>query len=244
MRTHRTLTTIALVLVALTALVGMSLAQCGGHGQGGGRMGPGGPAALKPAFTTEQQAQMEKIKTKYGDQRVELHNKMAAIRLEMKDLLSQPEPDFGKVEAKIDAISGLRAKLAKMRLQQHVEVRAILTPEQRMLFDRGFADRCDDGPGCGMACGQAAGGAAMGCAGKAGAGGPMDCGGKMGGGAQAMGCAAKMGGGAMPAGCAATCKMMGAGSSGPAATGGCPMMGGAGPVRGVRPQTGEWRRWL
>ncbi len=89
---------------------------------------------------------------------------MAAIRLEMKDLLSQPEPDFGKVEAKIDAISGLRAKLAKMRLQQHVEVRAILTPEQRMLFDRGFADRCDDGPGCGMACGQDAGGAAMGCA--------------------------------------------------------------------------------
>jgi heat shock protein HtpX len=40
---------VALVLVVLTALVGTSFAQCGGHGQRDGRMGPGG-AALKPAF--------------------------------------------------------------------------------------------------------------------------------------------------------------------------------------------------
>jgi len=42
-------------------------------------------------------------------------------------------------------------------------------------------------------------------------------------------------------GCAATCKMMqGAASAG----GGCPMAGAMGSGLGVRPQSGEWRRWL
>lgn len=215
MRTHRILMVVALVLVVLMALVGTSFAQCGGHGQRDGRMGPGGAAALKPAFTTQQQEQMEKIRTKYDDQRVELRNKMGVIRLEMRDLMTQPEPDFGKVEAKIDEMSAIHAKIAKLRFQQHRDVRGLLTPDQRSLFDRGFADgSCDGrgGPGdCQMSCGDR-----MGCGGAMGAGGKMACGG-------AMGCAA-----------------MGAG----AGAASCPMTGGMGPVRGVRPQAGEWRRWL
>ncbi len=233
MRTHRTFLVVALVLAALTAFVGTSAAaRCGGHGQRGGMMGADG-AVLRPAFTTEQQEQVQKITTKYEDQRVELHNKIGVIRLEMKELLTQAEPDFGKVEAKIDAISELRAKLAKMRLQQHKEIRGILTAEQRTLFDRGFAEGCCDGggPGGGPGCGPMDGGGKMGCAMQMGAGsGPAGCGGAMKCGmAGAAGC-----GGAM--GCAA----MGAGSG----TASCPMAGGAGPVRGVRPQAGEWRRWL
>jgi Spy/CpxP family protein refolding chaperone len=239
MRTHRTLMVTALVLAVLTALAGVSSAQCGGHGQRDGRMGPGG-AALQPAFTTEQQEQIEKIRTKYQDQRVELYNKIGVIRLEMRDLLSQPEPDFTKVETKIDAISELHAKLAKMRLQQHKEIRGILTAEQRTLFDRGFADGCCDGHGGGqMGCGKMGDGGQMGC-GKMGAGGQMGC--KMGGGGQ-MGCGGMMGaGGAAGCGGAMGCAAMGAGAGAGAAS--CPMVGGAGPMRGMKPQAREWRRWL
>ncbi len=199
-------------------------------------MGPGG-AALQPAFTTEQQAQIEKIRTKYQDQRVELYNKIGVIRLEMRDLLSQPEPDFAKVETKIDAISELHAKLAKMRLQQHKEIRGILTADQRTLFDRGFADGCCDGPG-------GPGGGQMGCCSKMGDGGQMGC--KMGAGG-AMGCAGMTGaggaagcGGAKGCGGVMGCAAMGAG----AGAASCPMVGGAGPVRGMKPQAREWRRWL
>jgi Spy/CpxP family protein refolding chaperone len=236
MRTHRTFIVVALVLVALTALMGTSsAASCGGHGQRDGRMGPDG-AALRPSFTTEQQEQIEKIRTKYQDQRVELHNKIGVIRLEMRDLLTQAEPDFSKVEAKIDAISELHAKLAKMRLQQHKEIRGLLTAEQRTLFDRGFAEGCC-GEGGGQGCGPMDCGGKMGCAPQAGgAGGPAGC--SM---AGAAGCGGAMKCG-MPGGSAVGCAApMGAG----AGAAGCPMMtGGAGPVRGVRPQAGEWRRWL
>lgn len=234
MRKHRTFIVVALTLVALTALMGTSsAARCGGHGQRDGRMGPDG-AALRPAFTTEQQEQIEKIRAKYQDPRVDLRNKISVIRLEMRELLTQAEPDFGKVEAKIDAISELHAKLAKMRLQQHKEIRGTLTAEQRTLFDRGFADGCcdGDGPGGGPGCGPMDCGDRMGCAPQArGAGGPAGCGG-------AMKCGVA---GGMACGSAVGC----AGPVGGAVGAGCPMTtSGAGLMRGVRPQGGEWRRWL
>ena len=241
MRTQRTLMVVALVLAVLTALVGTSFAQCGGHGKPDGMMGPGGPAALKPAFTTEQQAQIEKIRAKYDDQRVDLRNKMAVIRLEMRDLLSQPEPDFTKVEARIDAMSELHAKLAKMRLAQHKEIRGLLTPDQRALFDRGLAERCCDVPGGPMGCGGMMGGGMTGCGPAMGAGGAPGCGmaGAKGCGmAGAKGC--DMAG---PKGCGMAGAKGCAGMMGAAATS-CPMTGGAVPMRSVRRQAGEWRRWL
>ena len=196
-------------------------------------MGPDGGAALRPSFTTQQQEQIEEIRTKNDAQRVELHRQVGVIRLDTQELLTQAEPDFGKVEAKIDAISELRAKLAKMRLQQHKEIRGILTAEQRTLFDRGFAEGCCDGggPGGGSGCGPMDGGGKMGCAMQMGAGsGPAGCGGAMKCGmAGAAGC-----GGAM--GCAA----MGAGSG----TASCPMMGGGRPRARRQAAGGEWRRWL
>jgi Spy/CpxP family protein refolding chaperone len=246
MRTHRNIMIVALVLVVLTALVGASVADEGGRGKCGGGMGPEG-AALKPAFTAEQQGQMEKVRAKYDDQRVELRNKLGVIQLAMRDLLAQPEPDFGKVEGKIDEMSAIHAKLAKLRFQQHVEIRGLLTAEQRTLFDRAFADACSDGRGgpggCRMDCsdgmecgGKMGGGEKMGCGGEKG---KMECGGeKVGAGAAgAMGCgAAKTCGAAGAAGCAA----MGAG----AGAASCPATGGNGPLRGTKPQAGEWRRWL
>jgi Spy/CpxP family protein refolding chaperone len=231
---------VALVLAVLTALAGTSFAQCGGHGKPDGRMGPGGPAALKPAFTTEQQSQIEKIRAKYDDQRVDLRNKMAVIRLEMRDLLSQPEPDFTKVEARIDAMSELHAKLAKMRLAQHKEIRGLLTPDQRALFDRGLAEGCCEGPGGPMGCGMMGGGT-MGCGPAMGAGGAPGCGmaGAKGCGmAGAKGCGMAGAKGCGMAGAKGCAGMMGASATS------CPMTGGAVPMRSVRRQAGEWRRWL
>jgi len=211
------------------------------------RRGPG----IERLLTTEQTEKVDKVRAKYHDQRAEIFTKMATIRGEMRDLLSQPEPDFAKVGERIDAMSDLRARLARMRLEQHREIRGLLTDEQRAIFDRGFAGA--DGPdcgmgsgpmGCGMSCAGTGGpGCGMSCAGTGGPGCGMSCAGAVRPGCE-MSCA-PMGAGA-PAGqavpgCAATCKMMqGAASAG----GGCPMAGAMGSGLGVRPQSGEWRRWL
>ncbi|MBM3307372.1 MAG: Spy/CpxP family protein refolding chaperone [Candidatus Eisenbacteria bacterium] len=195
MRTNRMLALVALALVVTATLAFALPAQARGRAGWGGPCGmqPGmaGGAPMRPAFTAEQTEKIEKIRAKYDDLRVEHRNKIAAIRLEMRDLLSQPEPDFGKVEAKIDAMSQIHAKLAKLRLAQHKEVRGLLDAEQRMLFDRGFTERLGEMPGP--------------CMGR-----------------QAMA-------GCRPGG------MMG---------GPCPMAGEPGAGRGVRPQSGQWRRWL
>jgi hypothetical protein len=264
--------------------------------------GPG----IERFLTTEQMEKVDKVRGKYHDQRAEIFTKMATLRGEMRDLLSQPEPDFGKVGERIDAMSDLRARLARMRLEQHREIRGLLTDEQRAIFDRRFADADGDGPDGAMACGPMGGGMECGGAGGPGCGmarermgGGMECGGaggpgcgmaceRMGGGMEcggaggpgcgmacermggAPGCAVKCtaapGGQAMPGcgmqagqampgcgmqagqampgsmpGCAATCKMM---EGAAPAAGGCPKAGAMGSGLGVRPQSGEWRRWL
>jgi Spy/CpxP family protein refolding chaperone len=268
-----------MALLLVVVMAGVSMARRAGQGHMGGRAdcGPAdcqrGPG-IERFLTTEQMEKVGKVRGKYHDQRAEIFTKMATLRGEMRDLLSQPEPDFGKVGERIDAMSDLRARLARMRLEQHKEIRGLLTDEQRAIFDRRFADADGDGPdgimGCGpmgggMACGGAGGpgcamaceqmGGGMACGGAGGPGCAMACE-RMGG---APGCAVKCtaapGGQGMPGcgmqagkampgsmpGCEATCKVM---QGAAPAAGGCPMAGAMGSGLGVRPQSGEWRRWL
>ena len=242
MRGNRALAILGLALLLTATVAGTSYARCGGACRDGRGMGNDGAPGMKPLFTTEQQEQIDKIRAKYDDQRVDLHNKMAALRLEMRDLLSQSEPDFGKVEARIDQISELRAKLAKMRLAQHRDVRGILTPEQRTLFDRAFTECCDGGPGSGMGCGPMGGGKA-GCGPMGGMGGAQAGCGPMGAGRAGCGPAAA-GCNPQTAGCGMMCRMAPGAGAPQAGAGGCPMAGAMGSGLGVRPQSGEWRRWL
>ena len=269
MKTNRTLAVVSIVLLLVVVMAGVSLARRAGQGHMGGRAdcGPAdcqrGPG-IERFLTTEQMEKVDKVRGKYHDQRAEIFTKMATLRGEMRDLLSQPEPDFGKVGERIDAMSDLRARLAKMRLEQHKEIRGLLTDEQRAIFDRRFADADCDGPDGAMACGPMGGD--MECGGAGGPGCGMACE-RMGGapgcavkctaapGGQAMpGCGMQAGqampgcgmqaGQAMPGsmpGCAATCKMM---EGAAPAAGGCPKAGAMGSGLGVRPQSGEWRRWL
>ncbi len=129
-----------------------------------------------PEFTTGQTEQIEKIRERLEDERVELTNRVHAMALEVHDVLEADEPDFGALERKIEEMSEVRVELMKLKLKQHKEIRALLDDDQRTLFDRGFAERFGNGL---MMGGHGMGGRGM-C-------GPMAHGGRTGRGAGPMG---------------------------------------------------------
>ncbi len=119
----------------------------GGSVGGGMRGGPGmGPGAM-PAFTEAQQERMQEIRSGFDEERVELVNRIKVMHLEMRDLMTGDNPDFGKLERMIDDISGERAEMMKIRIRQHVAVRKILTDDQKVLFDQGFGRQMGEGMG-------------------------------------------------------------------------------------------------
>lgn len=146
------------LIIAVLALVMATMAvvpaaagrggRCGAMGGstgGGMRGGPGmGPGAM-PAFTEEQQEKMQEIKASFETERVELVNRIKVMHLEMRDIVTSDDPDFGKLERMIDDISGARAEMMKIRVRQHVAVRKILTDDQKVLFDEGFGRQMGEG---------------------------------------------------------------------------------------------------
>ncbi len=124
----------AMAAVPATAGRGFQSGAMGGGMRGGPAMGPG----AMPAFTEAQQEKMQEIRSGFDEQRVELSNRIKVMHLEMRELITGDEPDFGKLERMIDDISKERAEMMKLRIRQHVAVRKILTDDQKLLFDKGF----------------------------------------------------------------------------------------------------------
>jgi len=135
MRRSRAILALVLATVVLAAVAAPASARWG-HGMRGGD--PGRGMALRPQFTQEQEQAIQKIRDKYEDQRVGLHNKLGVAADELGKLLEADAPDLGKVESKIEEMANLRLEVVKQRLRQHGEIRGLLDADQRLLFDRGL----------------------------------------------------------------------------------------------------------
>jgi Spy/CpxP family protein refolding chaperone len=217
---------IVLAVILATALVAAFVAPASarwGHGMRGD--GPGRGMALRPQFTTEQEQAIQKVRDKHENERVALHNRLGVAVGELQELLAADEPDLGKLEAKIEETAGLRLDMMKLRLRQHGEIRGLLDPDQRTLFDRGLGRMlggavggrmCDMNGGAGPGMPGMGSGMAPGQACPMGAGPGMPAAGPGGGGPGMQG----MGPGMMP----------GSAQSGPA----CPMQPGACPMMSMR----------
>ena len=144
----RVILALVVATVVLAAVAAPALARWG-HGMRGGD--PGRGMMLRPQFTDEQEQAIQKIRDKYEDQRVGLHNKLGVAADELRKLLEADSPDLGKVETKIEEMAGLRLEIVKQRLRQHGDIRGLLDADQRVLFDRGLGRIFGDGmPGCQM----------------------------------------------------------------------------------------------
>jgi Spy/CpxP family protein refolding chaperone len=114
-------------------------------------MGTGPMAHLKELGLTEQQR--DRIEAIHDTQRrggIELRKDLELAQLDMQKLMRADAPDRRAIETHIDRIAGLRAQLHKARVNTMLDVRSVLTPQQRQkleqLRERGPQAGAERGP--------------------------------------------------------------------------------------------------
>jgi Spy/CpxP family protein refolding chaperone len=147
---------VAVLVVALSLSTGAAMAQGWGRGSGyGPGSGPGyGPrGAWGPGLnlTSEQNQKLQALQESFLKQTLPLRNEMQIKQFDLRTLWAQSNPDQGKILAKQKEINALREQLQEKGIQNRLEIRKILTPEQQAQF--GIY-----GPGYGMRGGMMAGG--------------------------------------------------------------------------------------
>ncbi|MBN1652112.1 MAG: Spy/CpxP family protein refolding chaperone [Bacteroidales bacterium] len=148
MKTNKILTGI----LAVVLLVGMSFtadAQRGqrmnnGAGQGYGQgYGPGqgfnqGNPGANCAFlnlSDEQQAKVTDLRLALTEKNLPLRNQLGEMRAKMQSLRVGDNQDFKAISKLIDEMSAVQAQVRKNAAEHRLAVRALLTDDQKVLFD-------------------------------------------------------------------------------------------------------------
>jgi len=143
-------TIVAVFVIALMATSGLAMAQGWGRGEG---MGPGhGPGGWAAALnlTPEQQQKMQELRASHFKETIPLRNEIMGKRLELRALWAQTDPDQGRILAKQKEVNALMAQLQEKATKHRLEMRQILTPEQRAKLGTFSGKRGGFGPGHGM----------------------------------------------------------------------------------------------
>lgn len=89
-------------------------------------------------LSAEQKEELQKMRLDFQKEMLPLKTELQTKRLEFRKLrLENAETE--KINAKIDEIAQVRAKLKKKAYAHHQEVREILTEEQKKIFDNACA---------------------------------------------------------------------------------------------------------
>jgi Spy/CpxP family protein refolding chaperone len=139
---------IAVLVVALSFSAGAAMAQGWGRGAGygpgsGSGYGPRGAWGSGLSLTPEQNQKLQALQESFLKKTLPLRNEMQVKQLDLRTLWSQSNPDQAKILAKQKEINTLRGQLQEMGIQNRLELRNILTPEQQ-------AQLGPNGPGFGM----------------------------------------------------------------------------------------------
>jgi Spy/CpxP family protein refolding chaperone len=125
-----------------------------GHGMGHGKgMGPGGGFGPQMAeqleLTDAQKDQMDDMRAAHQKQMIRQRADLKIARLELRELI-RGDADRATINSKIDQIGKLETDLEKARVSHRLDMRDILTPEQREkledlrpMMGRGLRGDCD-----------------------------------------------------------------------------------------------------
>lgn len=144
--------TIAMTILSLIVLAAVSSAQ---PGKGPGRGFRGGPPI--PDLTEEQEAKIQDLKLDMKKEMLPLQTKLDALDADVKLAMTADKFDESKVSGLVKQMQEIKTQMRMKRIQHHQEVRKLLTPEQRKVFDahllsdrgRGRGHGDGDGRGCG-----------------------------------------------------------------------------------------------
>lgn len=123
-----------------------------GHGMGMGRgmgMGMRQNWADQLDLTDAQKDQMRELRFKHQKEMIKQRADLRVARLELQELI-RSDADRGTINSKIDEIGKLETSMEKARVANRLDMRSILTPEQReKIKDRPMMGRGMRGDGGG-----------------------------------------------------------------------------------------------
>jgi Spy/CpxP family protein refolding chaperone len=86
-------------------------------------------------LTKEQQEQIMEIRSNLQKQMIDLQADQKKLRLDLHEHLRTDKPNRKSIDATLAEINNKQGAIQKLRVDQHLQVRKILTPEQREKFD-------------------------------------------------------------------------------------------------------------
>ncbi|MBN2105406.1 Spy/CpxP family protein refolding chaperone [bacterium] len=105
--------------------------------------GKGGHAWNLTDCTAEQQEKIKEIDMKIEDRVLRLQSKLIVLYAELKKMMIDDNPNQSAVMKKAETIGSIQIDIQKLRLEQQLKIRALLTPEQRIRFDRHLLESHD-----------------------------------------------------------------------------------------------------
>ncbi|OYT12384.1 MAG: hypothetical protein B6I18_00790 [Bacteroidetes bacterium 4572_112] len=138
---------ISMMIVSLLMITGISFAQQGngnGYGKSNGKnyhknckqMNKGEMMMNRiPDITDDQKAKIKTIRTESMKQMLPLKNEMNVLKAEKRALCTAEEVNIKAINKKIDAQSKIKADIMKLRAKARQDIRALLTDDQRIVFD-------------------------------------------------------------------------------------------------------------
>ena len=118
------------ILLVPLALASLVLAQPVG-GIGDGTMRPMQQLNLEP----RQQKQIMALRTAFQSQAIDLRADLQKLHLKLGNQMRADKPDTRAINGTVDQLTAKQGALRKLRVNQQLEVRALLTPQQRQIFD-------------------------------------------------------------------------------------------------------------
>lgn len=88
------------------------------------------------ALTEEQQKKIDALKTSLHKALLPLRADLKVKKAELEKLLIAEKPSTTAIDKKIEEIGALRTQIQKALVHHRLQVREILTPEQRIKFDQ------------------------------------------------------------------------------------------------------------
>lgn len=126
----------SLLCLLLLVLAPITVAAQGRHqvSEGVSRSPLGCPSMTDLKLTAEQRTTMQEIEGQYGDRINYLQNRLMVKRLEIQQVLRDPQADEGMIRAKAMEVSDLQNQCRQVMLDYQLAVRALLFPEQLRIW--------------------------------------------------------------------------------------------------------------
>ena len=118
--------------IAISLLVLMT--GLSAQGRGGFGRGIGWNDDLN--LTTEQIKQIDGFRTDFRKAQIDVRADMQKLRLELKELMQVDNPNQKVIDAQLENIQDQELAMEKLRVAHQLDVRALLTDEQKVLFDQ------------------------------------------------------------------------------------------------------------